>query len=310
MNRGVPYIQEIIARCIPEGILVPEHDEFGHHYRHTGNGILYDSVTTKSSGILETPHLKKWAARLAVDNYAASCNIPGIDLEKLKEESILIHQDQFEDAGGIGTEGHGVIDEYLEDWMKVGARPEKPITEYIKRDDSRLFAIARSAGLFFTEWSFIPIASELLVVSIKHRFAGTLDCLGLVVIPTKKCTQPRHEWMKASMKNPYAVVCRHCNHVDLYRFSLIDWKTSNQINKPEYAMQVSAYRSAFTEMTKLLPRNILIVRLDKKQAKYEVMRIKEPGAAFRAFRNVASVYEWMQSDKKLEAIIPKEVIKI
>lgn len=310
MNRGVPYIQEIIARCIPEGILVPEHDEFEHHYRHTGNGILYDSVTTKSSGILETPHLKKWAARLAVENYAESCTIPGIDLEKLKEESILVHQDQFEDAGGIGTEGHGVIDEYLKEWMKGGARPQKPITEYIQKDDSRLYAITRSADLFFTDFSFIPIASELLVVSTKNKFAGTLDCLGLVVLPTKKCPTGVHEWMNASMKNPYSVVCRHCNHVDLYRFSLLDWKTSNQINKPEYAMQVSAYRKAFTEMTKLLPRNILIVRFDKKQAKYEVMKIKEPGAAFKAFRDVSNVYEWMKSDKKLEPIIAKEVIKI
>ena len=314
MNLSVAEIQKVIAEKIPDGLVVPEHDESGHHYRHVTTNLLLDSVTTKSSGILEAPHLKKWAAKLAVEHIIENAHTV-TNLEMLKESAILVHQDQFEDAGGIGTLGHKVIENYLDDWILTAEKPKADITTYIKDNDARLFAIARSAEMFFYDFNFVPIASELFVASVKHKYAGTLDGLGLVMMPQGDCPKNHegreHNWVNASSKNPYNKMCWFCDKKANYEFALIDFKTSNQIDKPEYAMQVSAYWTALKEMTGLKPSTLLIIRLDKKQAKYEVMKVVDRVSAFDAFKHIASVYDWLKSPaKRVVTVTPKEIISL
>ena len=45
--------------------------------------------------------------------------------------------------------------------------------------------------------------------------------------------------------------CNNCPLQIKKRFALVDWKTSNSIDKADYAMQVSAYKYALREMTGL-----------------------------------------------------------
>lgn len=324
---SVEEIRQVLSK-IPGNLVVAEHTDTGHFYRYTPTNQLFASVTTKSN-ILDAPHLKKWSARLAVDHLTERIKLtPGVlsdvtVLDRYKAEAVLIHQDQFEEAGDIGTRGHGIVDEYLLQWMKTGTRPAD-IKDFVKEDDSRLFAISRSAEMFCKDFFVIPIASEMFVASKKHRFAGTLDSLMMVLNIKDKgngsCADSKnlfdggpleHQFWQASTSNPNKVRCVNCGLSGEYEFALVDWKTSNSIDKETYAMQVSAYWQAIFEMTGLKPKKIFIVRLDKAQAKYEIRYVNNRPAAFKAFTHVARVYDWLHDDEeKLIPLNKKERVKL
>lgn len=320
---SIEHIKERLAQGIPKGIVVAEHNEKGHFYRHVPTNLLLPSVTTKSSGILDNPHLKKWAARLAVEYIEKNFdpNIPESSVSNLKDAAILVHQDEFEDAGGVGTQAHKVIENYLNDWIATGERPSKDITEYITVDDARIWAITRSAIKFMEDYSAIPIASELLVANVTEKtqkYAGTLDGLMLVIPPQGPCSQQSlpgqpntHVWGHRSTTNPLKMECGNCGLKADYKFALTDWKTSNSIDKPDYAMQVSAYWEALKKMTGLKPKLLLIIRLDKKQAKYEVRQVLNHGVAYNAFKRVAAVYDWLNdTSPKMVPMNQKEIINL
>lgn len=330
MKISTEQIRQIITEKIPEGLVKAEHDEFGHHYRHTPTNLLFDSVTTKTSVLNEGgKKLQIWSARLAVERLTERLLVtPHVldtskpehsqTLETYQKEAIMVHQDKFEDAGGIGTIGHGYIEDYLKDWIAIGVRPEKDITKYIKPDeDHRAWAIARSAESFMNDFYLIPIASELFVASVKYRFAGTLDGLAMVILNAGNCKQQvmvgetRHEWMHASTRNPYKMICRHCNKEATYKFTLIDWKTSNSIDKVAYVLQVSAYWEALKEMTGLKPEELIIIKLNKEQAKYDAVRVVGHTNAFKAFVNVSKTYDYLRNgEKKMVPCVEKEIISL
>lgn len=261
----IDQIQSLIDEKIPEGLVVPNHTEDAHFYMHRLTGKIYASVTTKS-GILDTPHLKQWAARLAVDKIRES--LPYLNeknQESIFEEAQHAHKDVLNDAGDVGTRGHDVIEQYLLEWIKRGEKP-KSILDFIPKTehDARIWAITRSAEQFCTDWDVQPVRSELLVASTKYGYAGTLDAL--MIIDGKLC--------------------------------IVDWKTSNTVDKPEYAMQVSAYWKAFTEMVgKSLVKKMYIVQLDKKKMKYKVVEVRNRQEAFRAFVHVSKAYDWLNNPK-------------
>ena len=316
--KSVEEIQAVILQKIPKGRIVPEHTETAHFYRDTQTGNKFASVTTKS-GILDAPHLKKWAARLAVEYYTANANSV-TDIEKLKGSAILAHQDQFQEAGDIGTQGHEIIEEYMNQWLISKRKPQsmrKFLYEHRSQGrDTRLHAIARSAEMFFNDFFVEPIATELLVASNRHGFAGTLDALGMVGLVTKEGV-PSPEQLNESGKCPHSLwllsrsqlkyECIHCGMQVIKKFCLIDWKTSNSIDKVDYAMQVSAYYQALWEMTGLRPKEIIIVRLDKNKAAYEIRRVVNRVAAFRSFKQLSKVYDWLsETGEKLEKFPPKK----
>ena len=321
-------IRDILREKIPANLVVAEHTETGHFYRHTPSNQLFASVTTKS-GILDAPHLKKWAAKLAVEHLIQKIQLLPVENRTLpnmvsyQAEAILVHQDQFEEAGDVGTRGHKVVEDYLLQWMKTGVRP-LDIRKFITENDPRLYAISRSAEMFCKDFHVIPIVSEMFVCSPRYKFAGTLDSLMMVLNVKEKgddsCARQlnieggqgrEHELWQASTSNPNKVRCVHCGLSGEYEFAIVDWKTSNSIDKVEYAMQVSAYWQALFEMTGLRPKRMYIVRLDKSQAKYEVRTIVNRSASFKAFVNTAKVYDWLNDGaEKLVSINKKERVSI
>lgn len=315
----IKEIQEVIKEKIPEGLIEPAHDESGHHYRHVPTGTVFDSVTTQMSGVLDNPHLKVWAARLAVEHMGNQIWLDPTILKdetrmvQLKEASILVHKDTFEDAGGIGTIGHAAVEKYILEWMATGIRPTV-IEKFISGEDSREWAILRSAISFMDDFYFLPVASELLVCSVKDGHAGTLDCLGFIIVPGKKCTSEdkKHDFWNASSKDWRKKVCHTCEYQATYRFALLDWKTSNAIQKkPTYCAQVSAYSSAFFQMTRLKTDLLVIVRFDKKQAKYEALKVSDPTSAYRAFRLMQKINQWIRSKiDHAEPAVKKEIISL
>ena len=328
MYLSVEKIREIIKEKIPASLVVPEHTESGHFYRHTPTNQLFASVTTKC-GILDSPHLKKWSARLAVEYIIEKVSIdpsqitPG-KIIALKDSAILVHQDQFEQAGDVGTRGHAVVEDYLMSWIN-GVKP-KSIKDFIPKEtvDSRIVAIARSAEMFCNDFNIIPIASEMKVASPKYKFGGTLDSLMMVFRTVKKgngsCAEQlniygekgrEHDFLPLSSSNPNKVKCLHCGLSGVYEFAIVDWKTSNSIDKVEYAMQTSAYWQAVKEMTGLKPKRIYVVRLDKTQAKYEVRVLTDRVASFRAFRNATKIYDWLNDgNEKLVNAFPRQIVTL
>lgn len=303
---------------LPEGLLIPEHTEDSHFYRNTKENKVYASVSTKC-GILDSPHLKKWASTLSVD-----CLLKNITpeilqqndevvMEKLRLQAILAPQDYFEEAGDIGTRCHKVIESYEKEWIKTGIRPEN-ITSFIKDDnDSRVYATTRSAQMFCDDFELIPLMAELIVCSVRHKYAGTLDLLALVFNATHKgnsgiCKPREHVYLNG---NKGEVECMKCGREGKIELAIVDWKTSNSIDKNEYAMQVAAYWRALKEMTGLNVKKIYLVRLDKKIAKYEFRILEKPVKAFAAFFKLASVYDWLMNDEgKLVNINKKEAITL
>lgn len=327
MKLTVAEIQQVIREKIPEGLLVPQHDDLGHHYKHVPSGIVFDSVTTQMKGVVDNPNLKVWASRLAVEHLANTLTFnPDMlkdqaALAKLQEESIMQHRDTFEDAGGIGTIGHESVEKYTLDWMKTGNQP-KDLEKFISGQDSREWAILRSAIEFFNDFYFIPVASELLICNLKDKYAGTLDCLGFIILlpeNMRKCPNQqefmgdkRHNFWSVSTGDWRKKVCFFCGIEATYQFALIDYKTSNTVqHKPTYAAQVSAYNKGFWAMTGLKTDLLIIVRLDKKQAKYEPIRVIDRVDCYRAFKNMRKVGNWLDSKADhAEPIFKKEIIKI
>ena len=267
-------IQSVIRKKIPDGLVVTAHTFDAHFYKHTPTDLVYPSVTTKS-GILDAPYLKQWAVNLAITYIEKN----GTSKDTLKKAKYL-HKDVLEDAGGVGTIGHGYVDDYLRTWIKNKKQP-LDIRKFITSEDVRLYAITRSCEAFCNDFEVIPIVSELNILSKKHRFGGQLDALMYVKINGR------------------------------YHFCLVDWKTSNSIDKFEYAMQVSAYWQGLFELTGLRPSKLLIVRFDKEQMKYEVMMIEQRPKVFEAFSHLSKVYDIMNDGTdKLSPLIKKERISI
>lgn len=305
----------VFKEKIPEGMIVPAHTDREHFYVYTPTGVKSASVTTKA-GILDSPHLKAWSARIAVDHIDKNWDIlmlPTTDRKGVFDSAVLQHKDIFEEAGDIGTKGHKVVEEYLLKWIETGVKPDD-ITSFIEAgSDGRIYAIARSAELFIRDFDAVPVVSELLVFSPKYIVGGTLDGLMILSRVLKKgigeCAE--HGWWNSKKRAPNVQECMKCGGIRERIFALTDWKTSNAIDKPEYAMQVSAYWQCVYELTGLKPSEILIVRFDKWQAKYEVLRVVDRASAFKAFTHVAKVFDWLEDGKrKLVPYTPKARVSL
>lgn len=311
-------IKAVLRDRLPLHPILAEHDERGHWYRYLNNGQLYPSVTGILSVLAGSDNLKKWAARLAVEHYEKHWRygMKEDERELLRKASILAHQDAFEDAGHVGNFGHDIVENYLKDWMKTGERPID-IRTYVGHEDSRRWAIARSAEMFCKDFFIEPIASELLVASPKYGFAGTLDSLMMVAKTLTKSKDPNcgHHFISSSTKNPNRRMCAtlggQCGMEIEMELVLVDFKTSNSIDKEEYAVQVSAYAAALKEMVGIKVKHLMILRLDKEKAKYEMLRVEHPSEAFRAFKACNKIYGWKTNRKeKLNRWVEKQTIKI
>ena len=319
MQQTAEQIRAVITDKII-GKVQAEHTDRGHFYRHLPTNLVFPSVTTKGS-ILDAPHLKVWAASEAVKYIDAhlvrvgdNFQIEG-DKDQLFHSAVLSHQDQFESAGDVGTRGHKVVESYLNQWIETGIRPPD-IKTFITDNDLRIFAIARSAEKFCIEFDVEPIISELLVASVKYEYAGTLDSLMFLKVVKKRGNNPdcKHSdlWQRhARVSLNHKFICRECGAWVDKEFCLVDWKSSNQITKIEYAMQVSAYWQALSEMSRLKPKYLIIVRLDKGQAKYEARQVMAHTKAFQAFKAACKIYDYVHGENnEILPLEPKEKINL
>jgi CRISPR/Cas system-associated exonuclease Cas4 (RecB family) len=180
----------------------------------------------------------------------------------------LAHLDTRDQAGGIGTQAHNIIEEYCNMWIFWGEKPET-IKSFVKTGtDSRAVAAARSAEQAFINRKATPIASELLVGSEKVRVAGTLDLLVQVE-----------------------------DFLGFPELELWDWKSSNQVGE-KFALQVATYRYLFEEMTKLRIARSRIMHLSKDTDTLVEYLIPNERLAFAAFKGICKAYDWKKNGKE------------
>lgn len=290
MEREVKKMQSLIAEKVA-GKWIPEHDEFGHHYRQVIDastsvhvkknmeGVLQDSVTTKL-GILNKPHLMRWAVRIGIEFLEkeerwSRLNSP--DREDLLGGAMSAHTDIRDVAGSVGTQAHDIFENYVNEWIDKNKRPENVMSFVLPGTDPRAISCARGLEQLFIKKNVIPVATELLVGNAKYS-SGTLDLL-----------------------------CYWDG-----KLTLVDYKSSNQIDKINYPLQVAAYMYFFKHMLgRQCPSftHAKIILLSKDSPKFEVWKINKLADAFDAFKAICKTYDWMRNGKvKVEKDIKKIIL--
>jgi len=293
------------------GKILPKHDNYGHHYAFTDSGLVVDSVTTILS-ILRKDHLLKWAITKGVEWLEVSDRWTRLG-DPLYRSELLVgaqtaHTDIRDDAGNVGTQAHNAIELYLIEWINTGVKPQDirlffpfvtkeedlwqipgyvPIRLtaprksikisdelWIVDTDPRAIASARGVEKLFNEHKVVPLYSELLVGDQKYS-AGTLDFLCL--------------WDGV--------------------LTLVDWKTSNKIDKISYPLQISAYKYFFQHMTGIRIKQCKLIHLSKTSNSFTVWNLVDSVSCWVAFKALCVAYRWM-NDRKEHLLKDKKILQI
>ena len=258
----VSKIQEIIKLKIFNK-LEPRHTSSGHRYAFLESGHQQDSVTQKL-GILHKPHLAKWQIRVAIEFLQVEDRWQRLNTPQYKDElmtgAMMAPFDVRDDAGNVGGQAHQAIERFLNQAIADEKLPEDITKFAIENCDPRAIASMRAAEAYFRKHNVIPIAVEILVGDARYS-AGTLDCIALV------------------------------DGV----LTLIDHKTSNGVDQISYSAQVSAYKYFFEKMTSLTIKQCKILHLSKDSDKFTVYKVNYLPKAYKAFKQICGVYDWIYS---------------
>jgi len=261
---NLPEIKQTIDEKIT-GVWIAEHDEYGHKYRNTRTNKTQVSVTTKLQ-VISRPHLIPWAVKCGalwlMEGDRAQKLLNPNATEAMIQGMQMASTDIRDSAGGLGTQAHNAIERYINEWTALGKLPED-IKAFAKpTDEAGAIASMRAAEKWFKSKDIVPVVAEILVGNDKFS-AGQLDFLCLLD----------------------------------GELTLIDHKTSNSIDKNGYSMQVAAYKNFFEEMTGLKIKKAKILHLSKDYDKFEVWDVKNIPSAYKAFKFVCGLYDWMFSPK-------------
>jgi len=236
-------------------------------------GDPWPSVTT-IDGVLAKQALYQWyakterqAAILAAADMFEEFSKPLVIQTKITREvyeSLLearigrqkAGQKELELAGNIGTEAHGMIEWHLRQMLSLPVGPAPKISEP-----------ALWAFMAFEDWSrsveLLPLRSEMVVFSHKHRYAGTMDLLAWIMRAGKR------------------------------ELVLIDFKTGKAV-WPESFLQLAAYREAMIEMGLETAQHCMVLRLPKivTDPEFEVVEVTDVDWHFKAFLAARELWQW------------------
>lgn len=303
-------LQQHIEDVFSQKLVVPEHTDITHYYRYMPTGEVYPSVTTKT-GILDKSYLKNWSVKLAMDHIRSCYEVFHEDPELILNEAEHKHVSVLEDAGDIGTVIHEIIENYINTWIRNQERPFDIREFALRRDvndpkgyignDNRVMAAIRSAEELLAQHPIIPLTTEVRVACPQNKLAGTVDLVCLVG-NKQQDEMCLHNFMQSSRKH-LRFECSKCGYNSGFKLGILDWKTSNQGNKPDYAMQIAAYQKGLAHMTGQRPKRLLVGHLYKESVKGKLYEVKESHSAFNAYKNAAQIYDWLNaSEEKLEEV--------
>lgn len=237
---------------------------------YTINGEKYPSVTTILNVAIAKPQLVQWVANCCTNHLReelfgfrrADSYSPG-EVEKIFKRSATAHKDVLRAAGNRGTEAHKKIEDYAKEVLK-------------DRSANRDIAVTAKDPLVaaFQSWEtsrrFCVTASESVVYSLEHKYAGTADLVGFI---------------KSQQQQEFAV---------------LDIKTSKH-SYPEHKLQLAAYAIAIGEMTGRLPHYCAVLHIPDVDS--ETPTITEVNSftsaelfpLFQTFLAAKRLFEWLLS---------------
>lgn len=217
-------------------------NDAAHVYEHEGYAV--PGVTTILKR-LNKPALMPWAAKMTAEYIKANA-VEGMSIKEVKrlaDEAKGAYRRFTDEAADIGS----IVHAYAENKLK-GLDAEEPELE-----------AARNGANAFNEWfsqhSIKCYASERMIFSREHFYAGTADFFGEI--------------------DGELVVA--------------DLKTSSGIWN-EYLLQTSAYQIALEEEDKCEIQARWIIRLDKKTGKFEAKRYPHSDAHCNAWLHLRNLH--------------------
>ena len=201
--------------------------------------------------------LMRWACKLALNRaktlLAAHLGPDGCvqvfeaELNAILESAKKADTEALEDAGEVGHQAHGVIENVI---RAIIAGDDKRLDEIFSTlpDDDRVVNGVTAALAWVVEHNVRWVRTEFRALSLKHKCCGTADGLAYV----DSCNDPE---------------C--CPNAFTARLSLIDWKTSNYLYTT-YMFQTAFYAEAvMEEFPDLKIEDRWILRLDKESAEFD-----------------------------------------
>lgn len=265
MPRYTPErLREIIAQALPPGTIIPRHTADKHFYFVPATGQTYSSVTALFDTLRERS-FEELGKKRAIE-YVRS-HFHEFTMENIDDHLVtagLVHRNNFESAGHIGTYIHECRARYFEQWIATGYRPAD-VLAFIDPTRPDIRATSALLGLqdFCIKEQYIPIVTELPLYSDKLKLGGSLDDFGMI-------------------------------GGDLGETVMLDVKTSNALHD-RYWLQVSTYDAMFQERTGIKPKHLMILKLDKENRSYKTEYIKSPGKHKATVRNLLKVRTGMET---------------
>lgn len=242
-----------------------KHTKRGRFYEVEGK--LYPSVTTILSAI-NKPALVNWAAKVEREMVADLATKMYLEMHgqpKMGEEAWKMYllsrlgetkasQKELAKASEIGTQAHSLIEWTLNQRMGISVKEKPEVKD-----------AAQWAFMAWEDWAksvnLEPIASEQVIWSHSHEYAGTLDLLAKVN----------------------------------GRLSVIDWKTGKAVYS-EAHLQNAAYRQAIQEMGHGEALDGYIVRLPKvmDDPKFEAVPANDQKKCFDVFLHTQRLWLWIE----------------
>ena len=233
-----------------------------HFLVDTDTGALepLDGVTNVlKRAVDKSQPLMRWAVKLALSRVRSLILATGVggdgavqlfvdELDKVLAAAKQADTEALEDAGEVGHQAHGVIENVI---RAIIAKDDKRLDEIFCTlpDDDRVVNGVTAAIDWMVQHNVRWLKTEFRALSLKHKCCGTADGLALVdsCLDAECC--PNH------FKD---------------RLSLADWKTSNYLYTTylwQTAVYVAAHEEEFPEIGQIEDRWIL--RLDKDDASFD-----------------------------------------
>lgn len=230
-------------------MVTPDHDQSGHWYLLGGKRL--PSVTTALQ-LVKDDSIRNWKMNRALDHFIGeltkSITLPSVEeLQELKQKAKDAPQQEFVEAGDIGSAVHTLREIYISEWLEHGRRPGYALVELqqtapeIFKYDARVTSCLLALDKFYTQMKYEPVACEMPVGHIPYNIAGSIDDLGFI----------------SSSDNLF----------------LMDLKTSNHGEKLSYWLQVVTYAHLLERMTRIRVDKINIVHVSKTDATYKLFPV-------------------------------------
>lgn len=229
------------------------------YHKYIVNGQSGIISVTAVTGVLDKPALKFWSVKLMKQHLEEFINnTQSFSLDTLRiqiEEASNAHTRKMQKEATSGSLVHEWAEAYILNQLEKKPKPEMPKDERVLNGVIAFLKWVEEHRVKF-------LASELLLYSRKHGYAGLMDA-------------------KAKIKN---------------RIYAIDFKTSSGVY-PEFFMQLAGYRGADEEESNQKYEGSIIINFSKDTGEFKSYHSKNHKAEYQAFLGLLKTKKWLKDFK-------------